>query len=215
MSMHPHQDPQGAYPAVATLVNFQGLLRELFQKYKIAAMHPNVATFEAELPAATWQRVWAGAIIWAAAWAIGLALSSLVNRTAYSEGPSFGILIGAFVVFVGAFFFGVGVMQLIAKLFQGSASFRTYAYALSLALVPVTAIGAVAFIIPGLGALLFFAAQLYGIYLCVLATQAAHRVTVGKAWAIVLIPSAAAVLLSFLFDFLLLFLLIALSGAGH
>lgn len=221
VSMNPHEERPGTYPvatgqgayprSAGAPVNFQDLVRAMYHKYKTVVTHPNVATFDAELPAATWKTVWFGAVSWAAAWAVGMFFASLVNRSAYSQGPTIGTLLGTFIVFVGGFFFGVGVMHLTAKLFQGSAPFCTYAYALSLALVPVTAIGAVAFIIPGLGAWLFLAAQLYGIYLCVLATQAAHRVVVGMAWAIVLIPSAAAVVFSYFLATLFVVLLVAVS----
>lgn len=215
MNVNPREDQHSAYPGVATQVNIQDLLRELFQKYRTVLTHPSVATFDAVLPAATWQAVWIGAAIMALAWAIGSFIVGLEQSTAYSSGPSLGSALGIFVVFFIAFFFASAVYHLIAKLFGGTASFLIYTYAISLVVVPLDTVAGLALIIPVLGILAVFAAGLYGLYLLVLATQAAHRLPAGKSVAVVLIPAGASILLSCAFSSLLILLLVMLAGAGR
>lgn len=215
MNFNPREDQHGGYPAVTTQVNIQVLLRELFQKYRAVLTHPSVATFDAELPAASWQAVWIGAAIMAIAWAIGSFIVGLEQSTVYSSGPSLGSALGIFVVFVIAFFFASAVYHLIAKMFGGTASFLTYTYAVSLVVVPLDTVAGLALIIPVLGILAVFAAGLYGLYLLVLATPAAQRLTVGKAVAVVLIPAGASMILSCAFSSLLILLLVMLAGVGR
>lgn len=191
-------------------------LRDLFQRYKTVLLHPTLATFNAELPAANWAAVLVGAGILAVAWTFFFTVGSLVSGSPYSSGATFGLIVGALLLFFGAFFAAAGIYHLIAKLFGGTASFLTYAYLLSLAIVPTEAIGAVLLIIPILGLLILLATGAYSLYLMALATQSAQRVTQGKAWIIVLIPSAASAVLSCVVPILFAMLLVLIAvGASH
>lgn len=207
--------PSGGYPPGAgphppqpsAPFSFQGLL----QKYQAVLTRPYVTTFDAELPRANWQDVWIGLIILALAETIfgyitGLEFRS-VNRPGPTAGSAVGTLIGTFI----GFFIWTAILQLIARLFGGTASFLSYAYVLSLVWVPIGVIQAVVGIVPVLGGIVGFVAFLYGIYLTVLATQSAQRVTQGKAWWIVLIPALAAVVLALV---LALVFSIVLIGVG-
>lgn len=205
-------DDQGPRPTGVTL---PPIIQTLFQRYKTVLTHPSVATFEAELPTANWQAVWVGVAIMAVAWALMSLIVGAEQSSPYSSGPSLGGALGIGVLLVVAFFFGSGIYHLIAKLLGGTGSFLPYAYAISLVIVPLDTVAGVALIIPVLGALVFLAAGVYSIYLLVLATQAAHRLTTGKAVAVVLIPSAVAVILSCALSSLFILLLLALSGAGR
>lgn len=223
MSINPNDDKQSVFSssqdtyrpshtqvANPTLNNVVLTFQDLFRRYKTVLMHPSVATFDAELPEANTKAVLLGAGVFAGAWTFFLIVASLASRSAFSSGPTLGLVIGGFLVFFFAFFISVGVYQLLAMPFGGTGSYLPYAYLISLAIVPTEAIGAVLLIIPVLGILVLLAASIYGLYLMVLATQSAQRVTPGKAWAIVMIPSAASVLLACLFPFLLVaFLVIA------
>lgn len=179
---------QGGYqqPPAAPF-SFQGL----FQKYQVVLTRPYVTTFDAELPRANWQDVWIGLIILALAEAIFGYITGLEYRAVNQSGPNAGSVIGTLIgAFIG-FFIWTAILQLIARLFGGVASFLTYAYVLALIWVPIGVIQAVIGIVPVLGGIVGFAALLYGIYLTVLATQSAQRVAQDKAWWIVLIPVLA------------------------
>lgn len=198
---------QAGYPPPTAPFSFQGLL----QKYQAVLTRPYVTTFDAELPRANWQDVWIGLVILALAEAIFGYITGLEFRSVNQPGPNAGSAIGTLIgAFIG-FFIWTAVLQLIARLFGGTASFLTYAYVLALVWVPIGVIQAVIGIVPILGGIVGFAAFLYGIYLTVLATQSAQRVTQGKAWWIVLIPALAAFALALV---LALVFSIVLIGVG-
>lgn len=206
----------GATPfSIQDLLSFN--FRDLLRRYKTVLLHPTLATFDAELPAANWPAVLVGAGILAVAWTFFFVVGDLVSSSPYASGLSFGIIVGLLLLFFGAFFAAAGIYHLIAKLFGGSATYLTYAYLLSLAIVPTEVIGAVLLIIPVLGFLILLAAAGYALYLMALATQSAQRVTQGKAWAIVLIPSATSAALSCLVPilFTMLLLLLFATHAPH
>lgn len=216
--------PHSAYPsspqqtANRVLDSLWASLQDLFPRYKAVLMHPKLATFDAEVSAANWQSVWVGVGLYGVEWVVFLILGSLVTGYALSFGSMLQGVVGAFLLFsLGFFFVTVGVWHLIAtKLFGGTGSFLTYAYLASLAVVATEAIGAVAVIIPVVGGLVFLAANLYSWYLMVLATQAAHRIPPGKAWATVLIPAGVTAVLSCAFYGLVIALLLAaLPHAAH
>lgn len=215
MNADPNEQ-QHPFPAIPPQVaaplptNGQFDFQALVQSYWNVLTHPSVATFDAELPATSQQRMFIGAGIVA----VALALLQTIINWQLTGGPNvLGFLFYAIVGF-GAFFFAVAVYQFIAKRFGGTASFQTYAYALTLANAPIFVLEAIAALIPLLGLLLIAGLGLYGLYLAVLATKSVHRLDTGKAVAVVLIPAGVAVVLSCaLYGALIAVLLAAFAGA--
>jgi hypothetical protein len=200
-------------PTAGAPFSLEALLRSLFQSYKRVLMHPSVATFDAELPAASWPAIWVGAAIFAVAWTIFALVGNLLNPGLFESAPSIGTDLGVFIAFFIAFFLYVGVYYLIARMFGGRAPFLTFAYAISLVVVPIDLINALAFLIPVMGALVVVAGGLYALYLLVLATQSAQSVNAGRAAAIVLTPVAVSLALScLLYGALFAFVLVLLHG---
>lgn len=192
--------------------SIQGML----QSYKNVLLHPRVATFDAELPGASWQKVWVGVLAMSAIVTFAIVIlyaitNSSSSSTSYdsSSGLSFGGVVGIFLVFGGSFFLGAGIEYLLARLFGGTGTFLIHTYAMSLVVVPLDTAGIVALIIPVVGILVLLGVGIYSTVLMVLAIQSAHRLPTGKAVAVVLIPSAVSFLLycasmALLFSFLLI-----------
>jgi hypothetical protein len=206
VSMNPNDTPPGAgyppppsnaYPAPPGAGGFD--FQSVFRQWQAVLLRPSVATFDAQLPSANWNVVWIGLVILGVARAIfGFISAAETAGITHTTGPGFGTIVGGFIgVFIG-FFIVAGVLYLVAKLFGGTGTFMPYAYALALFFVPLGIISAVAGIIPVLGALVAIAAGLYEIYLAILATASVHRLDMGKSTAIVLIPLAILIIISFL-----------------
>jgi hypothetical protein len=94
-----------------------------------------------------------------------------------------------------AFFIGAGFFWLVARIFGGQGTFLQHSWLLALVYVPITAATTVLSLIPVLGPLVGFGLGIYGIVLSIFAIAAAHRMSVGKSAAVVLIPGAIVLLL--------------------
>ncbi|HEX9068937.1 MAG TPA: YIP1 family protein, partial [Ktedonobacterales bacterium] len=94
-----------------------------------------------------------------------------------------------------AFFIGAGFFWLVARVFGGQGTFLQHSWLLALVYVPITAASTLLSLIPVLGALIGLGLGIYGIVLSIFAIAAAHRMSVGKSAAVVLIPGAIALLL--------------------
>lgn len=216
--------PYGQYiPPQQPGFSFQGL----FQRWRNVLTHPSVATFDAEQPAANWGTILLSLVILGVTEAIfdfitGLEVNGIARYTLpggtvlpVRENPignAFGGLVGAFV----GFFVLSGILYISAKVFNGQGSFLTQSWLLSLFLVPLEMIAAVARIIPFLGGLVGLAALIYGIYLAVLAIASVHRMPTGRATAVVLLPLAIVSLLACVLAVALAALLVAiLHGVGY
>jgi hypothetical protein len=122
------------------------------------------------------------------------------NASAYSYTLISGIFAGsgnvyAIVSVIIGFFIVVGIQYLLAKAFGGVGTFVQHGYDYLLYYVPIGAVSALLGLIPVVGAIAGFGLGIYGIVLNVFAVQAAHRLSGGKAVAVVLIPVAAIILL--------------------
>jgi len=222
------EPPPSAYPsygapppttyqaAYSTPGNAPFSVQGLLQSYKNVLLHPRVATFDAEVPGASWQKVWVGVLAMSAIVTLAIVIlyaitnsSSSSTTYASSSGLSFGGVVGIFLVFGGSFFLGAGIEYLLARLFGGTGTFLIHTYAMSLVAIPLDTAGIVALIIPVVGILVLLGVGIYSTVLMVLAMQSAHRLPTGKAVAVVLIPSAVSFLLycasmALLFSFLLI-----------
>ena len=97
------------------------------------------------------------------------------------------VIIGFFVV--------VGVQYLLARGFGGTGDFKQQAYSYLLFSTPLNVIGYLLGLIPFFGFVASLALGIYGLVLNVFSIMAVHRLSGGKATAVVLIPIAAIILL--------------------
>jgi hypothetical protein len=205
----------------------QATLQDLFQSWVNAVTKPNVATYEAEIPKATWLRTLIGvfavdiiAFIFALiAAAIGGAAATAFLNSLNSQGRNFSQYAnftgGYFAAFSGLiwtpilFFLGAGILWLVSSWFGGTNSnFMTHSYLLSISYAPLRIIGAILNVIPVLG-LLSFVLFLYQLYSAGLAMQAERRMQPGRAQLAAFLPTVVLIVLGGLCTCLALFGLIA------
>lgn len=187
--------PPGAYPPPprpAAGFDFQSLL----QRYITVLRNPGVATLSAEAPYANWTAVWLGLVALAIVRAIFGFITALEYRTVGGSGPSSGSVIGSLITTFASFFVVAGVAYLLARLFGSTAEFLPYAYVLTLFLVPLGIIGAVAGIIPILGGLISFAAGIYSLILWYFATIAVPRLSEGQAIGVIVLTIVVLIVLA-------------------
>jgi hypothetical protein len=190
-----------------------------------AVTKPNVATYEAEIPKASWLRT----LIGVAAVAIVSFIISLIAAGAASAtfaplrqqlidrgytgpdpfvmsagggiGAAFWALIGTFI----SFFLGAGLLWLMAKMFGGTNSdFMTHSYLLSISYTPLRIISTVLSIIPFVGGLVLLVTYLYQIYSAGLAMQASQRMQPGRAQLAAFLPTVIGIVLGCLCFFVLI-----------
>jgi hypothetical protein len=107
-----------------------------------------------------------------------------------ANGASYGGIIG---VPLG-FFLWMGLVYLLAKAFYGQGTFLTQSYTSLLFQAPLGVLSGILGLVPYLG-LLSTAVFTYGIVLQVFALMATHRLSGGKATAVVFLPAAIITLL--------------------
>ena len=117
------------------------------------------------------------------------AFSTIYSLT--TSGPSILSLVSAIV----GFFIVVGIQYLLAKAFGGNGNFKQQGYSYLLLYVPLVLISDVLSLIPIVGLIVGFAVGIYQIVLNVFSIMAVHRLSGGKATAVVLIPIAALIVL--------------------
>jgi hypothetical protein len=159
-------------------------------------LKPGVATFDVQQPYANWQSVVIGLSILAVVRAVFDFISRLEYHLIGARAPSVGGLIGNLITTFVVFFIFASILYGIARGFNGTGSFATYAYLLSLFVVPLGIVSSIAGVIPVLGGLVAFAAGIYELYLTALATASAHRLTQGQSWAVVAIAIAVGLVIA-------------------
>src|SRR5262249_36073154 len=130
---------------------------------------------------------------------IGLATNPLVTSGGFNFGTFTALTVSgstfSFIAVPVSFFILVGIQYLIARAFQGQGNFLTQGYATLLYQVPINVASYILGLIPIFGAIAGFALYIYSIVLNVYAIMAVHRLSGGKATAVVLIPIAVLFLL--------------------
>jgi len=211
-------------------------LQDLFRSYMNAVTKPNVSTYEAEIPRASWMRTLLGVamvaiisfivnLLFAGAAAAALApLRQQLQGQGYT-GPDFlagggGGIVGAIFALIGAFitfFLGAGLLWLMAKMFGGTNSnFMTHSYLLSLSYTPLRVISTVLSIIPFVGSLVALVAFLYQIYSAGLSMQASQRMQPGRAQMAAFIPTIVGIVLGCLCFFVAAAALVSIiNGAAN
>ena len=205
----------GAAPQ-ATPLPLRDAIRQLPRQYWRILTKPGAATFAAEMGKAEWGIIWVqllgyailATILFALAWIIlSLFLNFLFSSLPSAPGTTsvnflpFLLLPGVFyavLVFVGiigGFFVNQGIIFLLAKAFGGQGSFTAQAYTALLYVIPLGLISSVIALVPYAGGLVAQAGSIYGLVLQIFSLMAVHRLSGGKASAVVLIPVAVALIL--------------------
>ncbi len=200
----PYQQPGYGYAAPpAAPLPLGEAIRQLPQQYIKVLTKPSAATFAEEMGKAAWNIVWVQLLGLAVITAVfgyfarligssfipttmGSTTMSPAMQQAAAIGSSFGQIIG---VPLG-FFIGVGILYLIAKAFGGQGTFLAQGYTYLLFEVPLGTITALLGLLPILGGLVAIAVGIYAIVLNIFSIMAVHRLSGGRASAVVLIPLA-------------------------
>ena len=134
--------------------------------------------------------------------AIGLAASSFSTTSGFNPNAILALSVGgstfSFISIPVSFFILVGIQYLLAKAFQGQGRFLTQGYTTLLYQTPIYIISFVIGLIPIFGGLIGAVLYIYSIVLNVFAIMAVHRLSGGKATAVVLIPIIVLFLLLFI-----------------
>ncbi len=185
------------------------VISELPRQYLNVLTKPSAQTFAAELGKAEWRSVWLQLLGWGIFAAIIGFLAWLVAPFAVNLFP--GLTPQAVQAFVPhapyggqivsvplGFFFWMGLFYLMAKVFNGQGTFLGQCYASVLFQTPLGLISSILAVIPYLS-WINVALFIYGIVLQVFAIMAAHRMSGGRATAVVLLPAVAILVLIIVF----------------
>ena len=182
-------------------------IQELPQQYIKVCTRPSVQSFLGEIGKADWAIVWIQLLVLAVIAAIFGVIRNLIFRTPVivtGSAANYTNLVQTFTVGSSVFsivsvpllfFIGAGIQYLLARAFRGQGIFLQQCYAVLLYQVPLGIISYVIGLVPILGGIVAFALAIYGIVLNVFAIMAVHRLSGGRATAVVLIPVGIAVLL--------------------
>ncbi|HXZ05202.1 MAG TPA: YIP1 family protein [Ktedonobacteraceae bacterium] len=202
-------------------------IRELPNQYIRVLTKPSARTFAEEMGKADWAMVWIQLLIWAVAGtivgliaaALRLASSSLIGTSGVNYNALLALTVSgnafAFISVPISFFILVGIQYLLAKAFKGEGNFLTQGYTTLLFEVPIYIVSYLVGLIPILGGIVGFALLIYGWVLNVFAIMAVHRLTGGKASAVVFIPIAVVFLLLILCIVALAAIFVAASRNGN
>ncbi|TMC18887.1 MAG: hypothetical protein E6J34_16070 [Chloroflexi bacterium] len=219
----PNQE-YGPYAPSAPLPLDQAV-RQLPDQYIKVVTNPSAQTFAQEMGKASWDIVWVQLLIYAVIAGIFGYISTLIPGTLFRSPGTVspippaalqailvGASLGTIIVIPTFFFIGEGIIYLIAKAFGGTGTFLQQSYSHLLFKIPLGIITSALGLIPLLGGLVWFGIYVYEIVLHIFSIMAAHRLSGGKATAVVLLPF----LIAFALFCALFIALIALAaGASH
>lgn len=198
----------------------------IWQKWINVTTRPGVASFAQELPTANWRDIWLSliglAILSAITGAIAALYTSQTLTIPQSDGTTTTVHIPAgaswltIITVPLAFFVGVAILFVIAKIFGGTGTFLEQSYAMALYYVPIQGVIALLGLLPVLGGLAAFVLGIYEIVLAVFAIAASQRLTIGRSVAVVLLPAVILFLLVCgLIALLAAVIAAALNGPNH
>jgi hypothetical protein len=122
--------------------------------------------------------------------------------------------IAAIIVIPISFFIVQGITYLLAKAFGGTGTFLRQGYTALLFMVPIGILSAFVGLIPILGGLVGFGLFIYGIVLQIFSIMPVHRLSAGKATAVVLIPIAVLFVLAIILVAVLAVIFISTTQFG-
>ncbi len=202
-------------------------IKGLPRQYIKVTTKPGVMTFAEEMGKASWNIVWVQLIAFAIISAILSYLYTLISPTftaITSSIPSSPItatlrslLTGlplVVIIQISVFFFvGQGISYGLAKAFGGQGKFVTQCYTYLLFSVPIGIVSGIFYLIPIAGGFVAIAQNIYSIVLSIFLLMAVHRLSGGKATAVVFIPTG--VWLLFLCAFLVFFITLMAAALQH
>lgn len=185
-------------------------IRQLPNQYSKILSKPSPATFVVEMGKASWDILWIQLIGYAIIASVLSYLLTLMpgalnaykasNNTAslptgMLQAITLGTSLSTIIVIPISFFIGQGIIYLLAKAFGGTGTFLRQGYTYLLILVPIGIISSLLLFIPTVGSLTAFGVGIYNIVLQIFSIMAVHRLSGGKATAVILIPIIIAVVL--------------------
>jgi hypothetical protein len=234
--MPPNMPPQGAYGMPGYGPNQEGYgyqtssplplgeaISQLPNQYIKVLTKPSAFTFATEMGKASWDILWVQLIALAVITGILEYLRTVISGAVFNPNTTsdmnaqfmgmiqafaVGASFGSIIIIPISFFIGQGIIYLLAKAFGGSGTFLQQGYTYLLISVPIGIISSALGLVPFLGGLAAFGLGIYGIVLQVFSLMAVHRLSGGKATAVVLIPIAVLFVLVII-GFIILFIIIA------
>ena len=189
----------GAYAYAAPSPPQPAGIGAIWQKWINVTTRPGVASFAQELPTANWRDIWLTLIGLGILSAITGAIAALYTGQTVTFPRADGTMTtvhvpaGAswftIITVPLAFFVGVAILFVIAKIFGGTGTFLAQSYAMALFYVPIQGVIAILGLVPFLGGLAAFVLGIYEIILAVFAIAASQRLSTGRSVAVVLLPA--------------------------
>jgi hypothetical protein len=218
---HPHQAGY-AFEASSPLP-LGAAISQLPQQYFRVLTKPSQSTFAAEMGKASWDIVWVQLIAYAIITGIMACIQVLIlipmidgimreyefymRSDVWQTALPMAFISGILSVPI-SFFIMQGITYLFAKAFGGSGTFLRQCYTYLLIRVPTDSISSVIGFIPFLGSLAVSGLGIYAIILQIFSLMSVHRISGGKATAVVLIPIAVLIMLVFVLIVVLVMALI-------
>jgi hypothetical protein len=205
-------DPdQGSYSyGTSSPLPLREAISQLPKQYIKVLTKPSPFTFVVEMGKASWNILWVQLIAYAVITGIldyirtlipwlsssyTTQSSTLSSLTGLSKDSDPFASIGLIIMIPIGFFIGQGITYLLAKAFRGNGTFLRQGYTSLLIMMPLVIILYVLAFIPYLGAPASVALGIYGIVLQIFSVMSVHRLSGGKAAAVVLIPIGVGALL--------------------
>ncbi len=197
--------PRHPLSNIASVQSLQGA-GDLVRRWWDVVRHPSVAAFDRQQAASSWTAVWLSLLPLALVDALGVVyvIHGPDAATGYSSLPlgpkahlpqTLLLPLAALVGSIAQFFIFAGLLHLSARLFGGRGAFKTQAYLIALFWVPLMLTSDTVELIPGVGSIVGVAIRVYALGLCALALASAQRLSLGRAWAALLVPIACGLLL--------------------
>src|SRR5438128_2573334 len=187
-------------------------IRNLPNQYIKVTTKPGPMTFAEEMGKASWDIVWVQLIFYAIISTILSYLATLISGTNFNTPTStgsvnpallqsirsitLGITFGQIILIPLFFFIGMAIIYGLARAFGGQGTFLAQSYTYLLFDVPLGIVSSLIALIPIAGGFIAIAIGIYRIVLAIFSVMAVHRLSGGKATAVVLIPIGVALLLA-------------------
>lgn len=199
------QPGPGFPPPIGSPLPLGEAVRQLPAQWIRVLTHPGAMTLAEESGKASWDITWIQLIITAVVTAIfsflvsleGFSTMTLPSSSSSSSNVAIvqavrsvttGISFAEIIIVPIVFFIGMGIYFGLARAFGGQGRFVSQCYTFLLFGVPLGIVASVLNLIPIAGSFIAFAISIYEIVLDVFAIMAVHRLSGGKATAVILIP---------------------------
>lgn len=173
------------------------------QQYIKVLTKPSAITFAEEKGKASWDIVWVQLLGYAILSSILGYLASIITPNRFNFSPNgasalsasitraltTGFSVGSIITLPLLFFISVGILYITAKAFKGQGTFLEQSYTGLLFQAPLGILSSLLALVPIVGSLAAFALSIYSIILNIFSIMAVHRLSGGKATAVVFIPA--------------------------